>query len=192
MVYQKEIGNSVMKIASPQIVHKTDVGGIILNIDSPEKAFEAFIQIVDNAKKFGPQNVKIYGVEIQEMVSFEQEKKVNELIIGMSRDAQFGPLIMIGSGGIYANFLKDVSFALSYKFTRDNAAEMLQKTKIFSLLQGVRGESSSDIESIIEVLLRLSQLVNDFPDIMELDINPLLSFIEGYSAVDIKITISRE
>ncbi len=99
---------------------------------------------------------------------------------------------MIGSGGIYANFLKDVSFALSYKFTRDNAAEMLQKTRIFSLLQGVRGESASDIESIIDVLLRLSQLVNDFPDIMELDINPLLSFIKGYSAVDIKITISRE
>ena len=192
MVYQKEIGNSVMKIVSPQIIHKTDVGGIILNIDTPEKAFEAFIQIVDNAKKFGPQNVKVYGVEIQEMVDFKQEKKVNELIIGMSRDAQFGPLLMIGSGGIYANFLKDVSFALSYKFTRDNAVEMLQKTKIFSLLQGVRGESSSDIESIIEVLLRLSQLVSDFPDIMELDINPLLSFIKGYSAVDIKITISRE
>jgi len=192
MVYQKEIGNSVMKISSPQIIHKTDVGGIILNIGTPENAFEAFIQIVDNAKKFGPQNVKIYGVEIQEMVNFKREKKINELIIGMSRDAQFGPLLMIGSGGIYANFLKDVSFALSYKFTRDNAAEMLQKTKIFSLLQGVRGESSSDIESIIEVLLRLSQLVNDFPDIMELDINPLLSFIKGYSAVDIKITISRE
>ena len=158
------------------------------NIEKIESDFK----LIDLTKKFGPQNVKIYGVEIQEMVSFEQEKKVNELIIGMSRDAQFGPLLMIGSGGIYANFLKDVSFALSYKFTKANAAEMLQKTKIFSLLQGVRGENSSDIESIIEVLLRLSQLVNDFPDIMELDINPLLSFIKGYSAVDIKITISRE
>jgi len=77
-------------------------------------------------------------------------------------------------------------------FTKEDAKKVLQKTKIFSLLQGVRGESPSDIEAIIEVLLRLSQLVNDFPDIMELDINPLLSFMKGYSAVDIKITISRE
>ena len=191
MTYQNEIGRSVMKIVSPQIIHKTDVGGIILNINTPEEAFEAYIQIVDNAKKFGPQTAKIYGVEIQEMIDSKKEKKVNELIIGMSRDPQFGPLLMIGSGGIYANFLKDVSFALSYNFTKQDAKEMLQKTKIFSLLQGVRGENPSDIDAIIEVLLRLSQLVNDFPDILELDINPLLSFIKGYSAVDIKITISR-
>jgi acetyl coenzyme A synthetase (ADP forming)-like protein len=191
MKYQKEIGKVVMKIVSPQIIHKTDVGGIILDINTPEEAFEAYIQIVDNAKKFGPQTAKVYGVEIQEMIDFKKEKKVNELIIGMSRDPQFGPLLMVGSGGIYANFLKDVSFALSYNFTEADAKEMLQKTKIFSLLQGVRGESASDIDSIIEVLLRLSQLVNDFPEIVELDINPLLSFIKGYSAVDIKITISR-
>ncbi len=109
----------------------------------------------------------------------------------MSRDPQFGPMLMIGSGGIYANFLRDISFALVYKFTEQDAKKTLQKTKIYSLLQGVRGEPASDINSIIEVLLRLSQLVNDFKDIVELDINPLLSFIKGYSAVDIKITISR-
>ena len=109
----------------------------------------------------------------------------------MSKDPQFGPLIMFGTGGIYANFMKDVSFALSYKFSRDSAKKLIQNTKIFSLLQGVRGEPSSDIDAIIDVLLRLSQLVNDFPEIVELDINPLLSFVKGYSAVDIKITISR-
>ncbi|MFW9937180.1 MAG: acetate--CoA ligase family protein [Candidatus Thorarchaeota archaeon] len=192
MEFQKEIGKAVMKISSPQIIHKTDVGGILLNIATPEQAFEAYIQIIDNTKKFGPHTAIIYGVEVQEMIDFSKEKKVNELILGMSRDPQFGPLLMIGSGGIYANFLKDVSFALSYKFSKDDARRMLHNTKIFNLLQGVRGESPSDIESIIDVLLRLSQLVNDFPEIMELDINPLLSFIEGYSAVDIKITISRE
>jgi acetyltransferase len=85
-----------------------------------------------------------------------------------------------------------LSFALAYNFTEADAKAMLQKTKIYSLLQGVRGESSSDINVIIDVLLRLSQLVNDFPEILELDINPLLSFVKGYSAVDIKITISRE
>ncbi|MFX1588820.1 MAG: acetate--CoA ligase family protein, partial [Promethearchaeota archaeon] len=179
MEFQKEIGKAVMKISSPQIIHKTDVGGILLNIETPEQAFEAYIQIIDNTKKFGPHTAIIYGVEVQEMIDFSKKKKVNELILGMSRDPQFGPLLMIGSGGIYANFLKDVSFALSYKFSKDDARRMLQNTKIFNLLQGVRGESPSDIESIIDVLLKLSQLVNDFPEIMELDINPLLSFIEG-------------
>ncbi|TXT58795.1 MAG: Acetate--CoA ligase [ADP-forming] [Promethearchaeota archaeon] len=192
MNLQEEIGKCVMKIVSPQIVHKTDVGGILIGIESPEDAFEAYIQIVDNAKKYGPQNVKVYGVEVQEMIDTEKEQKVNELIMGMSRDDQFGPMLMVGSGGIYANFLKDVSFALSYKFTRKDAQKMLEETKIYRLLQGVRGEPPSDIDSVIEVLLRLAQLVNDFPDIVELDINPLLSFVKGYSAVDIKITISRK
>ncbi|MFX1418254.1 MAG: acetate--CoA ligase family protein [Promethearchaeota archaeon] len=186
-----EIGKSVMKIVSPNIIHKTDVGGILLNIETEQDAFEAYIQIVNNAKKFGPQNAKIYGVEVQEMIEFKKEPKVNEIIIGMSRDPQFGPLLMFGTGGIYANFMQDVAFALSYKFTKDDAKKLIENTKIYSLLQGVRGEAASDINAIIDVLLRLSQLVNDFPDIVELDINPLLSFIKGYSAVDIKITIKR-
>ena len=187
----KRTGKTVMKIVSPQIIHKTDVGGIILNIETEQQAFEAYIQIIDNTKRFGPEIAKIYGVEIQEMIDFKKEEKVNELIIGMSKDPQFGPMLMVGSGGIYANFLKDVSFALSYKFTKEDAKKMLQATKIYTLLEGVRGENRSDIEAIIDVLLRLSQLVNNFPDIVELDINPLLSFVKGYSAVDIKITISR-
>ncbi|NVM46054.1 MAG: acetate--CoA ligase family protein [Candidatus Lokiarchaeota archaeon] len=188
---QKELGKSVLKIVSPQIIHKTDVGGIFLNIESEQDAFEAYVQILDNAKRFGPQNALIFGVEVQEMIDFKQQTKVNEIIIGMSKDPQFGPLIMFGTGGIYANFMKDVSFALSYNFSKDYAKKLIEKTKIFSLLQGVRGEPSSDIDAIIEVLLRLAQLVNDFPEIVELDINPLLSFVKGYSAVDIKITISR-
>jgi len=196
MKLQEEIseatGKVVMKIVSPQIIHKTDVGGIALNIETPQDAFDAYVQIVDNAKKFGPQNARIYGVEVQEMIDFDKQEKVNELILGMSRDPQFGGMLMIGSGGIYANFLKDVSFALAYKFTYKDAKKMLEDTKVYSLLQGVRGEPASDIESVLEVLLRLSQLVTDFPDIVELDINPLLAFIKGYSAVDIKITISRE
>ena len=186
---QNEIGKSVLKIVSPQIIHKTDVGGILLNIESEKDAFEAYVQILDNAKKFGPQNARIYGVEVQEMIDIKKRTKVNEIIIGMSKDQQFGPLLMFGTGGIYANFMKDVSFALSYKFSKDSAKKLIENTKIFSLLQGVRGEPSSDIDAIIDVLLRLSQLVNDFPEIVELDINPLLSFVKGYSAVDIKIMI---
>ena len=188
---QRETGKSVLKVVSPNIIHKTDVGGILLNIDSEQEAFEAYVQIVENAKKFGPQNVRIYGVEVQEMIEFKEELKVNEIIIGMSKDPQFGPLLMFGTGGIYANFMKDVSFALAYKFTKESAKKLIENTNIYSLLQGVRGEPSSDIDAVIDVLLRLSQLVNDFPEILELDINPLLSFVKGYSAVDIKITISR-
>ena len=191
MTLQSEIGKSVMKIVSPHIIHKTDVGGILLNIETEQDAFEAYIQIVNNAKKFGPQNVKIYGVEVQEMIDFKLQEKINEIIIGMSQDPGFGPILMFGTGGIYANFMKDVSFALDYKYTREDAKRQIENTKIFSLLQGVRGEPSSDIEVIIEVMLRLSQLVIDFPEIVELDINPLLAFVKGYSAVDIKITIKR-
>ncbi|MFX0083913.1 MAG: acetate--CoA ligase family protein [Candidatus Hodarchaeota archaeon] len=191
MNLQSEIGKSVMKIVSPNIIHKTDVGGILLNIETEQDAFEAYIQIVNNAKKFGPQNAKIYGVEVQEMINFKTEPKVNEIIIGMSKDPQFGPLLMFGTGGIYANFMQDVAFALSYKFTKENAKKLIESTKIYNLLHGVRGESPSDIEAVINVLLRLSQLVNDFPEIVELDINPLLTFVKGYTAVDIKITIKR-
>ncbi len=191
MKLQSEIGKCVMKIVSPNIIHKTDVGGILLNIGTEQGAFEAYIQIVNNAKKYGPQNAKIYGVEVQQMIDFKSEEKINEIIIGMSRDHQFGPILMFGTGGIYANYIKDVAFALSYKFTRNDAKKLISQTKLHSLLEGVRGEPRSDLDAIIDVLLRLSQLVNDFPDIVELDINPFLAFIKGYSAVDIKITIKR-
>jgi acetyltransferase len=187
---QPEIGTTIMKIVSPQIIHKTDIGGIVMNIETPEEAFEAYIQIIDKVKKFGPQNARIYGVEMQEMIDFDKKEKVNELILGMSKDPQFGAMLMFGAGGIYANYLKDVSFALSYKFTEEDAKAMLKNTRIHRILQGVRGEPSSDIEAVIDVLQRLSQLVNDIPDIVELDINPLVVYVRNYSALDIKITIS--
>ncbi|UCD00433.1 MAG: acetate--CoA ligase family protein [Promethearchaeota archaeon] len=191
MKLQAEIGKSVMKIVSPHIIHKTDVGGILLNIETEQDAFEAYVQIVNNAKRFGPQNAKIYGVEVQEMIDFKSLEKTNEIIFGMSQDPGFGPILMFGTGGIYANFMKDVSFSLAYKYTKEDAKQQIENTKIYSLLQGVRGEPPSDIEAIIDVMLRISQLVNDFPEIVELDINPLLAFVKGYSAVDIKITIKR-
>lgn len=185
----------VMKIVSPDIIHKSDIGGVVLGIKSAEEARETFARIINNSKKFGPVNAKINGVELQEMIDTEGHDKSNQLIIGMSRDPQWGPLLMVGTGGIYANFLKDVSFDLAYKYTKADAMKQLEKTKIYSILQGVRGEKRSDIEAVLNVLVRLSQLVKDFPEIVELDINPLLVFEESenhdaYSAVDIKITIS--
>jgi acetyltransferase len=182
----------VAKIVSPQIIHKWDVGGVILNIKSLEEAKQAFIQIMTNVKRLGPQEAQIFGVELQEMITKTDKKKVNEIIMGMSRDPQWGPMLMVGSGGIYANYVKDVAFDLAYHFDHEDAKALLQQTKIYRILEGVRGEPQSDIKGIIEVLTRVAQLVTDFPEIVELDINPCLIFesIQGYSAVDIKITIT--
>jgi acetyltransferase len=131
------------------------------------------------------------------MVQTDQYKKSTQMILGMSRDPQWGPLLMVGTGGIYTNFLKDVSFDLAFKYDKDDALKQLTGTRIYSILKGVRGEPPSDIEAILNVLTRISQLVHDFPEIVELDINPLLVFEENtdhdaYSAVDIKITIQKK
>ena len=188
----KEMGFPlVAKIVSPQIIHKWDIGGVILNIKNPDEAKNAFISIMTNAERLGPRDARLVGVELQEMIIKEDKIKSTELIIGMNRDPNWGPMLMIGSGGIYANYVKDVAFDLAYHFDREDARKLLNQTKISKILEGVRGEPMSDIEGILDILERLSQLVNDFPDIVELDINPCLVFEreEGYSAVDIKITI---
>lgn len=177
----------VMKISSPDIVHKTDIGGIKIGLKTPEEVESAFVEILDNARRHVPKAM-IYGVDIQEMA-----EKGKELIIGCSRDIQFGPLIMFGAGGIYVNYLKDVSFRLA-PMTRQDAAELVMETKIGTMLQGVRGELPSDIPMIEDAILRISQLVTDFKEIVELDINPAFAYVKGkgVSAVDVKITIGGE
>jgi acetate---CoA ligase (ADP-forming) len=174
----------VLKIASPDIIHKSDIGGIKVGINTPEEVEDHFNQILENAKKHMP-DAKIYGVDVQEMAD-----KGKELIIGCSRDVQFGPLIMFGTGGIYVNFLKDISFRLA-PMTRSDASELIMETKIGKLLSGVRGEAPSDIEAIQDTILKISQLVTDFEEIVELDINPAFGYElgKGVSAVDVKITI---
>jgi len=186
----------VMKVVSPDIIHKTDYGGVVLNIRNEQQARDAFLRIINNVQKYGPVNAHIYGIELQEMVETTNYQKSTQMIIGMSKDPQWGPLLMVGAGGIYTNFLKDVSFDLSYKYGKEDAFAQLSNTKIYSILKGVRGEPKSDIEAILNVLIRITQLVHDFPQIVELDINPLLVFEENpehdaYSAVDIKITIQK-
>jgi len=113
-----------------------------------------------------------------------------EMIIGMSRDVQFGPLIMFGLGGIYVNFLRDVSFALA-PLSRREAKELIRETRAYTLLRGIRGERPADLEALRETILRVGQLSVDFPEILELDINPLMVYEEGRGciAVDVKITL---
>jgi acetyltransferase len=130
----EEIGYPiVLKVASPQILHKTDIGGIRLNLTSPEELTIGFDEIIENVSRYTP-TATVYGIEVQKMV---EEGK--EMIVGMSRDPQFGPMVMFGLGGIYVNFLKDVSFRLA-PLTQKDASEMVFETKASTLLRGIRGE----------------------------------------------------
>jgi len=182
----EEIGYPVvLKVSSHEIVHKTDVGGVELNLKNTMEVREAFRRIMDNTKKF-KKDAKILGVNIQELVT-----NGKEMIIGMKRDPQFGALLMFGFGGIYVEIIKDVSFRLA-PLKELGALHMIESTKAGKLLLGVRGEKPSDIQSIVECLERMSQLVIDFPEIQEIDINPLLVFEQGKGskAVDARMVIS--
>jgi acetyl coenzyme A synthetase (ADP forming)-like protein len=175
----------VLKIASPDIVHKFDVGGVELNLKNSQEVRDAFRRMMQNVKSARP-DAKLIGVNVQEFM-----KNGKETIIGMKRDPQFGPLLMFGLGGIYVGIFKDVSFRLA-PIKELSAYNMIGSTKASILLSGVRGEKPSDVKSIVECLERLSQLVMDFPEIQELDVNPLLVFEEGKGckAVDARIVIS--
>jgi acetyltransferase len=174
----------VMKIVSPDILHKTDIGGVVLNITKPEQVKQAFADIMAKSRKAHP-DAKIYGVSVDKMV-----QKGREMIIGMSRDPQFGPMVMFGLGGIYVNFLKDVAFRIAPMSERD-ADGMVKETKSYTLLKGIRGEPPADIASLKETILRISQLVTAYPEIAEMDINPILVYNEGSGcqALDVKIAL---
>ena len=175
---------TVMKIASPQIVHKSDAGGVKVNLSSEKEVRDAFKVIVDNAKKYDSK-AEIKGVLIVEMV-----KGGKEMIIGSKLEPGFGPVVMLGMGGIYVEILKDVTFRLA-PFTDQEANDMISSIKTKKLLEGVRGEKPSDVEKLSECIQRLSQLVTDFREIKELDMNPVLVMEkgEGCKILDVRIGI---
>lgn len=173
----------VMKIASPDILHKSDIGGIKLNITSASEVRDAFDLLVYRAQRFMP-DATIWGCQIQQMV-----KGGREVIIGVNRDPQFGPLIMFGLGGIYVEAMKDVTFRVA-PIDRRNAQEMLGEIRAYKLLRGVRGEKPSDQDAVVDTLLRVSQLVSDFPEIVELDINPLMVFEQGRGVLGIDMRLA--
>ncbi|MFZ8908219.1 MAG: 4-hydroxybutyrate--CoA ligase [Nitrosopumilaceae archaeon] len=162
----------VMKIASPQIIHKSDAGGVKVNLTNDKEVKDAFKKIVKNAKKYN-KDAEIKGVLIVEMV-----KGGKEMIIGSKLEPGFGPVIMLGMGGIYVEVLKDVTFKLAPVTTKE-ADDMISEIKTQKLLQGVRGEKPSDIAKLSECIQRLSQLVTDFKEIKELDMNPVLVMDKG-------------
>jgi acetyltransferase len=178
-----EIGYPVvMKIASPDILHKTDVGGVRLNLQSPDDVRDSFDLMVYRAGRYVP-GAEIWGCQVQQMVSGGRE-----ILLGMSRDPQFGPLVAFGLGGIYVEALKDVSFRIA-PFSRREADEMIREIRSYPLLEGVRGEEPADREAMVDALLRISQLVTDFPEIVELDINPLMVFEQGRGAMAIDMRL---
>ena len=175
----------VMKIASPDILHKTDIGGVRLNIQSADDVRDSFDLMTFRAMRHMP-DAEIWGCLVQQQV-----RGGKEVIVGMNRDPQFGPLVMFGLGGIYVEALKDVAFRIA-PFSRDEAREMMREIRSFNLLRGVRGEPPSDIEASTDTLLKLSQLVTDFPEIVEMDVNPLMVFEEGKGVmgIDMRLVLS--
>ena len=176
----------VLKIWSPDIIHKSDVGGVRVGLETPQEVRDAFDLMMFRIPKKLPQ-AKILGVLVQEMCSAGKE-----LILGMHRDPHFGPLMMFGMGGTMVEVLQDVSFYLA-PLTAEEAKQMLVSTRTYKLLVGARGEQGIDISAVAEGLQRLSQLVTEFPEIQEMDINPFMVGPLGTTpvAVDARIRIEK-
>lgn len=176
----------VMKIYSPDVLHKTEVGGIKVGISNKEEFKKCYYEILENVKRNLP-TAKIEGI-----ISTQMVEGGKEVILGVKKDSVFGPVLMFGLGGIYVEVMKDVSFRL-IPFTQDDAENIIREVRSSSLLYGQRGEKPSDISYLKEVMFRLSQLVRDFPEIEEIDLNPLMVKEEGQkgSCVDVRIIVGK-
>ncbi len=166
----------VMKISSPDILHKSDIGGVRVGVANANDVRDTFELIDYRARRYQP-NADIRGILVQQMAP-----RGRECLVGVSRDPQFGPLIAFGMGGIYVEVLKDVAFRLA-PLSHEEASEQMRAIRSFPILAGVRGQAPADMDSIIETLLRTSQLVGDFPEIVEMDINPLMVYDQGQGAM---------
>ena len=176
-----------MKIVSKDIIHKSDAGGVKVGLRSDDEVSVAFKEIISNARKF-KQDAKIEGVLVQQMI-----ENAREIILGAKQDPLFGPLIMFGLGGIYVEILKDVIFRLA-PIDEYDAINMTKSIKTAKLLKEVRGKRPADINALVDSLLRLSQLISDFSEIEEFDMNPLLVLEEGKGvcAVDVRIGLRKK
>jgi acetyltransferase len=176
-------GDVVMKIVSPDILHKSDIGGVKVGV-SHENVYDAYEDLVSRARNYQP-DAMIIGVQVQEMVDLDAGV---ETIVGVNRDPQFGPLLLFGLGGIFVETLEDTTFRVA-PVSRPEAAAMTDEIDAAPLLRGARGRDPVDVEGVVETIQRLSQLVTDFPAILELDINPLVAGPDGVSAVDVRLTV---
>ncbi len=172
----------VMKIVSPDISHKSDVGGVKLGIQNATQAGKAYSEILASVKKHD-RKARIVGVTVQKMA-----RQGLEIIIGMTKDAQFGPVIMFGLGGILVEILKDVSFRIVPLEKRD-AAEMITEIKGFPVLKGYRGQEPANVPFLEDLIVKVSDFVEKNPEIKELDLNPVFAYKDGATAVDARIIL---
>jgi len=172
----------VLKIMSPDVIHKTDSGGVKLDLKNVSEVRNSFREIMKSVEKQYPAAV-IHGVSVQKMV-----RPGTEVIVGTSRDAQFGPVIMFGLGGIFVEVLKDVSFRI-IPIDRRDAQEMIKEIKGYPLLQGYRGKEPVNIPALVEMILKISNFINENPPIRELELNPVFAYKDRVLAVDARITL---
>jgi acetyl-CoA synthetase (ADP-forming) len=178
----KKIGFPVtLKIVSRDIVHKADVGGVLLNLNSEKEVEQAFNQIIKNVKKYKPK-ARIDGILVQKMI-----KDGQEIIVGGKKDPQFGQILMFGGGGVLVELLEDVAFRV-VPVSKKDADEMMQETKFYQILNGFRGKKY-DVNSVLDILLKTSKLLEQNPEIIELDLNPVIVCQKNAFAVDARIAV---
>jgi acyl-CoA synthetase (NDP forming) len=172
----------VLKIVSPDIIHKSDVGGVIVNLKNAKEVGNAYKQILSNVRKHIA-NAKIVGMLVQEMAPAS-----TEVIVGSIKDPQFGPALMFGLGGVFVEVLKDVTFRIA-PVNEEEAHEMIEEVKAYPLLKGYRGSPPADINAIVKIILATSKLVMEHEEIKELDLNPIMVYEKGAKAVDARIIL---
>jgi acyl-CoA synthetase (NDP forming) len=173
----------VLKVVSEDIPHKSDAGGVLLNLADADAVGAAYDRIMANARAAQPE-ARIEGVSVQ-----RQARPGAEVIVGMTKDPQFGPVLMFGLGGVMVEVLKDVAFRIVPLEPRD-AREMVREIKGLPLLQGYRGTEPADLEALERLILRVSEFVERHPEIDELDLNPVFAYRDGALAVDARIVLS--
>jgi acyl-CoA synthetase (NDP forming) len=172
----------VLKIVSPQVLHKSDAGGVLIDIKDEDGVRAGYKEIINNIKTNIP-DAEIIGILVQEMAPWG-----TEVIIGSTKDPTFGATLMFGLGGIFVEILKDVSFRL-VPITRIDAKEMVTEIKAYKILEGARGKPPADKEAIIDILLKTSGMLGECPEISELDMNPVLVYKKGAKIVDARIIL---
>jgi len=185
--YAEEIGYPVvMKIVSKDIIHKSDAGGVALDLDDRKELMDAYEAIMHNARAYNPEAM-IEGVEVDEMVKSEIET-----IVGARRDHAFGPIVMFGLGGIYVEVMRDIVFR-AFPVSHKETLNMISQIRSYPLLLGVRGEKRKDIDTVADTIIRVGTILQKCEDISDIEINPLVVYSqgEGVRAVDIRILLSK-
>ena len=173
-----------LKIASPDVIHKSDSGGVKLSLNNAAEVRKAYDEILKKMRKQYPE-AAVHGVSVQKML-----RPGTEVIVGTSKDPQFGPVIMFGLGGIFVELLKDVSFRV-IPIKRKDAQEMIEEIKGYPILQGYRGEEPASLSALVDIILKISKWVEGSPWIKELELNPIFAYRDKAVAVDARIVLEK-